>query len=119
MSQYSKGRGVSRTLPPVLTGKTEPSFADGLLVSSMTVPPQKQSSSSVKRATAVNDIKNNSGSQEDGARREELERQLKEKERIVKEKDRELREKNTVIKTKEQEIANLCVSPKIGIVLWC
>ena len=111
MSQYHKGRN-RQTLPPVMTGRGEPSFADGLLVSSMTVPPQKQSSGSVRKPSIISEIKPKSGggSPDYGARKEEFERQLREKERIIKEKDKELKEKNAAIKSKDQEISSLNVS---------
>lgn len=111
MSQYHKGRN-RQTLPPVSTSRSEPSFADGLLVSSMTVPPQRQANGAIRKLSIIHDLKPKSGggSPEYGARKEELERQLKEKERIIKEKDKELRERIATIKFKDQEISNLSVS---------
>lgn len=126
MAQQNKGRNPSRsvgnmrmsnefvngrqTLPPVSSVRTEPSFGNGLLVSSMAVPPQKQPTSSARKPP-TSELKAKSGnSPEYGARKEELERLLREKERIIKEKDKELRERSGIIKSKEQDITSLNVS---------
>ena len=108
-NDFTNGR---HPLPPVQISKTD-YIAEGMIVSSMAVPPQKVVTTSARKSSIVTEIKPKSGESPDsvnGKSLEEWERLLREKDRIIKEKDKEIKEKNGTIKSKGQEISNLAVS---------
>lgn len=126
MSQYVKARNSTRPignpsrsndpyarLPPVQAVKPEYSIAEGMIVSSMAVPPQKLANCASTRKSSINDGKPRSGDHQEAAHRraiEEWERSVKEKERLIREKDKQLRDKTSAIKNRDQEISSLNVS---------
>lgn len=108
-NDYTNGR---QALPPVQASKTD-YIAEGMIVSSMAVPPQKTSNGSARKPSIVGDIKPKSGGFSDSANgkgSEDWERLLKDKDRIIKEKEKEIKDKNIIIKSKSQEISSLNVS---------
>ncbi|XP_067937490.1 uncharacterized protein [Watersipora subatra] len=103
-SEYTNGR---LPLPPVQTSKAD-HIAEGMIVSSMAVPPQKAFATSARRLSNVSENKLKSGASPEtlnGRTADEWERLLREKDKAIKDKDREIREKNAAMKSKAQEMA--------------
>lgn len=109
-NEHSNGRAQ---LPPVHTTKAEHNIAEGMIVSSMTVPPQKPPVGSARKVSVVPEVKlrsNNSPESTNKKAVEEVERLLKEKDKIIKEKEKENKDKTLIVKNKDQEISSLTVS---------
>lgn len=108
MAQYSKNRSQGRSLGStrasndVSNGRLPPvysSITEGMIVSPMTVPPQKVTVNSGRKNIIDSTDK----------KAEDLERLLKEKSRILYEKEKELKSKAALVKTKDQQMSNLMV----------
>lgn len=92
-----------------LPSPTRDLFADGIIVSSMTVPPLKPLNGALKKPPVVAEVKPISPEQTTPPRNklsyESLEKQLKEKDKQIKDKDKELREYVMTVKSTKQQIS--------------
>lgn len=122
-TDYTNGRLL---LPPVQANKTD-YIAEGMIVSSMAVPPQKAAAGSAKKPSLATEAKPKSGDSPESTNRkstEEWERLLREKDRTIREKEREVKDKSALVQQKDQQVTRLTVSdPQSGDVpfmyQWC